>query len=148
MILIDTNVLSELMRQKPDAAVLGWLDSFQKRDLGVTAVSVAEILYGIGAISKGRRKQRLLEAASKMFDEDFAGRIFAFDGPAAIEYAHIVIGREKIGRPISMPDAQIASICRVIDSALATRNLKDFENTGVELVNPWDEADYSGEEAE
>ena len=138
MILIDTNVLSELMRSEPDAAVLGWLDSFQKSDLGVSAVSVAEILYSIAALSKGRRKKRLLEAASEMFDEDFAGRIFAFDGPAAIEYADIVIGREKIGRPISMPDAQIASICRVTGSALATRNIKDFENTGIELINPWD----------
>lgn len=139
MILLDTNVLSELMRTEPDAGVIGWIDSLRRSELGVTAVSIAEILYGVGALTKGRRKQRLLEAASEMFEKDFAGRVFSFDGIAAIEYADIVLQREKSGRPISMPDAQIASICRVIGSALATRNIKDFEHTGIELFNPWAE---------
>ncbi|MFP4619290.1 MAG: type II toxin-antitoxin system VapC family toxin [Spirochaetaceae bacterium] len=138
MILLDTNVLSELMRPQPNEAVVGWVDSLQKGKVGVTSISVGEILYGIESLAKGKRKHGLLEAASAMFDEDFAGRVYPFDGPAAIEYAHILNTREKIGRPISMPDAQIASICRVIGSALATRNIKDFENTGIELIDPWD----------
>jgi hypothetical protein len=137
MILVDTNVLSEVMRSEPDAIVVSWMDSWKKSEIGVTAISVAEILYGIGMLTKGKRKQRLLEAASEMFDEDFANRIYAFDGRAAVEYADIVVHRERTGRPISMPDAQIASICRVLGCTLATRNTKDFENTGIELINPW-----------
>ena len=112
------------------------MHSRKKSEIGVTAIAVAEILYGIGTLTKGKRKRRLLEAASDMFDEDFAGRIHAFDGRAAVEYADIVVRRERIGRPISMPDAQIASICRANGCTLATRNTKDFENTGIELINP------------
>ncbi len=138
MILIDTNVLSELMRPEPNDAVVGWVDSQKKSKIGVSSITVGEILYGIESLAKGRRKQRLLEAVAAMFDEDFMGRVYPFDGPAAIEYAQILNSREKIGRPISMPDAQIASICRVIGSALATRNIKDFDNTGIELINPWE----------
>ena len=99
---------------------------------------MAEILYGIAALTTGKRKKRLLEAASRMFETDFSGRVFAFDGNAAIEYADIVIKRQRIGRPLSMPDAQIASICRAHQFSLATRNIKDFENTGIELIDPWE----------
>ncbi len=138
MILVDTNVLSELMRQKPDKRVLDWMDDLQGSDIGLTAISVAEILYGIGSLAEGKKRHRLLGAAKTMFDEYFAGRIFAFDQLAAIEYADIVLQRERIGSPISMPDAQIAAICRVTSAGLATRNTKDFDDTGLVLINPWE----------
>jgi predicted nucleic acid-binding protein len=138
MILVDTNVLSELMRPKPDKHVLDWMDDLPGSDLGLTAITVAEILYGIGSLPEGKKKQRLLDAATTMFEEYFAGRIFAFDQLAAIEYADIVLQRDRSGSPISMPDAQIAAICRVSSAGLATRNTKDFEYTGLVLINPWE----------
>ncbi len=138
MILVDTNVLSELMRPKPDKHVLGWMDDLPGSDLGLTAITVAEILYGIGSLPGGKKKHRLLDAVTTMFEEYFADRIFAFDQLAAIEYADIVLQRDRIGSPISMPDAQIAAICRVSSAGLATRNTKDFEHTGLVLINPWE----------
>ena len=137
MIVVDTNVLSELMRSEPSTSVLRWMDSRQRSEVGITAISVAEILYGIGALPEGKRKRRLFDAATTIFEEYFPGRIYAFDQLAAVEYADIVLGRDRRGNPISMPDAQIVAICRVSGSELATRNTKDFENTGVALINPW-----------
>ena len=138
MIVVDTNVLSELMRPEADRRVLGWMDGLQKSDVGVAAISVAEILYMIDSLPKGKKKHRLLDAAIKMFDEDVSGRIYAFDQRAAVEYADIVLQRDRMGTPISMPDAQIAAICRISGAGLATRNTKDFENTGLVRVNPWE----------
>lgn len=138
MILVDTNILSELMKPEPNEGIIEWMDSVEQHELGITSVTVAEILYGIAALSEGKRKQRLLEAARAMCEDDFNGRIFAFDEQAAVEYADIVIRREKSGRPISMPDAQIAAICRAGNFELATRNTKDFEGTEIELINPFD----------
>jgi predicted nucleic acid-binding protein len=138
MIFIDTNVVSEIMRPNPDKRVLGWINGLRRNDVGITAISVAEILYGIGSLPAGRKKHHLLDAATAMFDEYFSGRIYAFDQLAAIEYADIVIQRERMGTPISMPDAQIAAICRVSSADFATRNTKDFENTGLVLIDPWE----------
>jgi len=138
MILADTNILSELMKPLPNNRVIDWMDSLEQKDLGITSVTVAEILYGIAALSDGKRKQLLLEVAGAMFEEDFYGRIFAFDEQSAVEYADIVLQRERSGRPISMPDAQIAAICRAGNFKLATRNTSDFEGTKIELINPFD----------
>jgi predicted nucleic acid-binding protein len=138
MIFLDTNVLSELMRPEPDTRVLGWMDGLRRSDTGLTAISVAEILYGIGSLPEGKKKHQLLEAAATMFDEDFSDRIYGFDQRAAVEYADIVLQRDRMGAPISMPDAQIAAICRVLGADLATRNTKDFENTGLLLIDPWE----------
>ena len=138
MIIVDTNILSELMKPEPSVRIIEWMDSVKSLELVITSVTVAEVLYGIAALSEGKRKQRLLEAARAMFDKDFNGRIFTFDKQAAVEYADIVIRREKRGRPISMPDAQIAAICRSGNFKIATRNTKDFEETEIELINPFD----------
>ncbi len=94
MIFVDTNVLSELMRPNPDRRVVNWMDAIPKSDIGLTAVSVAEMLYGIGSLPEGKKKHRLFETASAIFDEYFPGRIYAFDQLAAVEYADIVIQRE------------------------------------------------------
>ena len=138
MILLDTNVLSELMRIKPEQSIILWMDSYDYKELGITSITVAEILYGIGLLPAGHKKQRLIEAAGMLFEQDFNHRIFSFDQLAAVEYADIVLRREMLGNPISMPDAQIASICRVLEYPLATRNIKDFENVSVTLINPWE----------
>jgi hypothetical protein len=126
------------MRPEPSKRVVEWMDSIESHNLGITSITVAEILYGIAVLSEGRRKSRLLEAARVLFEDDFNGRIFAFDEQAAVEYADIIIRREMLGSPISMPDAQIAAICRASDCALATRNIKDFEEVGIELIDPFD----------
>ncbi len=137
MIVLDTNVLSEIMRPEPEPRVFIWLESIPASQTAVTAVTVAEILYGIGRMPQGTRRRALAAAAEAIFDEDFRGRILAFNADAAIEYAALVVERESIGRPISMADAQIAAVCRVYNYALATRNSRDFESTGVKTVNPW-----------
>ncbi len=137
MILIDTNVISEVMRLETDSRVKAWIDGRMRGEIGISAITVAEILYGCRSLPDGRRQNQLLEAAAEVFDEHFHDRIFAFDHRAAVEYAEIVIGRERIGTPISMADAQIAAICLANGADLATRNTKDFENTGITLVNPW-----------
>ena len=137
MIVLDTNVLSELMRLQPAAPVVAWLDAQEANELWLTSITVAEILYGIARLPEGQRKHNLTVAAVAMFNEDFADRILNFDAEAAAHYADIVIARERSGRPISMADAQIAAICRSPSAVLATRNEKDFETTGINLINPW-----------
>jgi toxin FitB len=109
-----------------------------------TAITVAEILYGIGALPDGARKRSLFEAAASAFDEYLAHRVYSFDRQAAVEYANIVVNRDRDGSPISMPDAQIAAICLVHNADLATRNGKDFAGTGIRVVNPWIAEDGSG----
>ncbi len=137
MILLDTNVLSELMRSKPDPRVLAWVDAQPANQLVICAITVAEILYGIARMPDGKRKQGLLDMASAMFDEDFAGNILPFDADAAVHYAEIAAESEARGRVVEMADAQIAAIGRLHDAIVATRNTRHFESLGVGLVDPW-----------
>lgn len=138
MILLDTNVLSELMRPMPDANVVQWLDAWPEWDVWISAVTVAEIRLGISLLPAGKRKELFLELGEQMFQEDFTDRCLPFDCEAAGEYALIVAERNRQGHPISVEDAQIAAIARTAGLALATRNTKDFSGiTGLELVDPW-----------
>ena len=137
MILLDTNVLSELMRAKPAPPVLEWVDAQPTGDLVITSITVAEILYGIARMPDGKRKQGLLDVASVMFDEDFADNILPFDADAAVHYAEIAAETEAKGRVVDMADAQIAAIGRLHDAVIATRNIRHFETLGVALVDPW-----------
>ena len=137
MIILDTNVLSELSRQDPSGQVLSWVDSQPADETATTAVTVGELLYGVARLPEGRRKAALAEAVHGMLDDDLRGRVEPFDAAAAAHYAAIVSDREKIGRPISMADAQIASICRKLQATLATRNTRDFEDTGIDVIDPW-----------
>lgn len=137
MILLDTNVLSELMRAKPAPQVLEWVDAQPTGDLVITSITVAEILYGIARMPDGKRKQGLLDVASVMFDEDFAGNILPFDADAAVHYAEIAAETEAKGRVVDMADAQIAATGRLHDAVIATRNIRHFETLGVALVDPW-----------
>lgn len=137
MIILDTNVISELTRQAPTPGVMSWLDSLSAADVATTAITAAEMLYGVARLPGGRRKTELAAAVDGLLSDDFRGRILAFDEPAARRYADIVTARERVGRPIGAADAQIAAICRATDAALATRNTDDFAGTGIELINPW-----------
>lgn len=137
MIVLDTNVISELTRQAPAPGVMSWLDSLMAAEVATTAITAAELLYGVARMPDGHRKAELAAAIHGLLSDDFQGRVLSFDEPAAQRYADIVAGRERLGRPIRMADAQIAAICRTTDATLATRNTDDFEETGVELLNPW-----------
>jgi predicted nucleic acid-binding protein len=137
MIVLDTNVLSEFMRTEPESRVLAWVDAQPAMELAVSAVTVAEIFHGIARLPSGKRKQKLEAHAMAMFEEDFAGRILSFDAHAAVEYATLVADCESKGRAVSMADAQVAAICRTHGLPIATRNVKDFEFSGVEMINPW-----------
>jgi predicted nucleic acid-binding protein len=137
VIVLDTNVLSELTRHVPDAAVLAWLDSLPVSEVATTAVTAAELLYGVARLPDGRRKRELSEAVHGLINDDLQGRIEPFDVLAADHYARVVTAREQRGRPITVADAQVAAICLDHDAALATRNTADFDGTGIDLVDPW-----------
>ena len=137
MIVLDTNVISELTRPVPDSRVIAWLDSLPTEETAITAITAAELRYGVRRMPDGRRKTELSEAVSALINTDFRGRVEPFDVLAADEYAHVVISRERSGQPISISDAQIAAICRILNATLATRNTSDFAGAGVNLINPW-----------
>ncbi len=137
MIVWDTNVVSELMRSEPAEQVVAWADHPTVDEVFITAITAAELLYGVGRLPTGRRRNELTEALDEMLKADFEGRILAFDHVAAAHYADLVLARERAGRPISMVDAEIAAICRSHGAAVATRNVADFADVAVDIVNPW-----------
>lgn len=136
MIVVDTNVVSELMRSSPAPQVREWIGTQAPEGLCTTAVTVAEIRYGLERLADGRRKQSLLVAATEIFAA-FGDYIQPFDVGAATWYATIVAHRDQLGLPIDGFDAQIASICRSGAAVLATRNTKDFRETGIDVIDPW-----------
>ena len=141
MIILDTNVISELARALPDPAVVSWLDSLPAEDTAITAITAAELQYGVRRLPAGRRKTELSEAIHALINTDFRDQVEPFDVLAADQYADIVTGREHADHPISTSDAQIAAICRTLNAALATRNTSDFTGTGVSLIDPWKTAE-------
>lgn len=137
MIVLDTNVVSEVLRPQPDARVVAWLETLAD-DVAITAVTLAEILAGLRRLPDGKRKEDLasrVEAAILPYRDTRA--IIAFDAAAAPRYADILAMREGAGLPIATGDAQIAAICRARDAVCATRSTKDFLHTGVALIDPW-----------
>ncbi len=140
MIVLDTNVVSELMKRTPAAGVIRWVGTQPAVSLFTTTVTQAEILHGIMLLPKGRRRTGLDRAATEMFEQDFAGRTLAFGSDAARMYALIASERRSLGRPISQFDAQVAAITRSSGAALATRNAADFDNCGVAVIDPWSAA--------
>lgn len=137
MILIDTNVISELMRPNPAPAVLAWCGMQDAVTLHLSAVGEAELRRGAAILPNGKRKVRLIAAIDAMIAEDFAGRVLPFDSAAAINFAAIFVDRRNSGRPISFPDCQIAATARAHGAAMATRNVADFEGCGIEVIDPW-----------
>jgi hypothetical protein len=136
VIIADTNVVSELMKTDPSPPVQAWVLSRARQELRVTAITMAEILYGIERLPRGRRRATLREAAVDAFSR-FADEVLPFDAAAATIYAQVVDQRERSGTPISGLDAQIAAICRSHKASLATRNSDDFDGVGVHVINPW-----------
>ena len=137
MIVLDTNVLSEILRPTPEPKVLAWLDSQPRSSLFTTAVTRGEVFYGIRILPTGRHRQTLWDAMVHIFNEDFAGQVLSFDGDAADAYAEIAASRKDAGKPISQFDAVIVATARSRGAGLATRNGKDFVDCGVDIVDPW-----------
>ena len=137
MFLIDTNVISELMRATPAPSVLSWFSTQDPSTLYLSAVTEAELRTGIAILPAGQRREGLRAALDATIAEDFEGRVLPFDTDATKTYAEIAAGRRSAGRPISDADCQIASIARAAGAIVATQNLRNFEGCGVDLVNPW-----------
>lgn len=139
MILLDTNVLSELVRARPHAGMAEWVAQKPISSLFTTTITQAEMLLGVALVPLGKRKSTLEAAVAALFDIDMADRVLPFDGSAARDFAAIVANRRKLGRPISHADAQIAAIARSRGAIVATRNIADFAECGVELYDPFSE---------
>lgn len=137
MIVLDTNVLSEALKQAPQAAVLSWLDRRSPNELFTTAITESEILYGIAILPNGKRKNVLRDSTERIFIKLFQDRILPFDSRAAQAYAELTSKRRALGRPMSQSDAQIAAVALANGASIATRNIADFEGCGITLVNPW-----------
>ena len=137
MILLDTNVISELMRPAPAVAVEGWMSSQPVASLFISAITEAELRYGLALLPEGKRQRTLLLHLDAMLAEDFAGRILPFDSSAAATYARIASARRQTGKPIAQADAQIAAIAAARGATVATRNVADFDGCGITVTNPW-----------
>jgi predicted nucleic acid-binding protein len=136
MIILDTNVVSELMRPSPAPVVLAWLRQQTDTELFTTAITAAEVRYGIARLPDGHRKNDLVRAANEVFAA-FPDQVMPFDDTAASAYADLVAQRERLGNPIDGFDGQIAAICHSHGARLATRNSKDFHHTGITTTDPW-----------
>lgn len=138
MILLDTNVISELMRPQPEPRVLAWADDLDPGAVAITAMNEAEILHGVARLPEGRRRQQLQQSWDALAAELFAGRIWPFTSEAAHWYAEVLCRRERLARPMATADAVIAATALAHGVPLATRNIDDFAGIGLELINPWD----------
>ena len=139
MLILDTNMLSEMMRPEPERKIADWIVRQPSDELFTAAVCQAEIPSGLAVMPSGRRRADLEEAARSMFTDDFAGRVLPFDTKAANAYAEIFAARRNAGRPSGTTDLMLAAIARVRGASVVTRNVADFEGVGVVIVNPWDE---------
>ena len=140
MILLDTNVVSEIMRPRPEPLVSSWLDEQPEEELWTASIVIAELLSGVDLMPNGRKQRALREAIEGMVAEDFRGQILKFDVQAARNYGQIFSDRKRKGRPITEMDALIAATAKTAGATLATRNIADFEHCGIPLVNPWEAA--------
>ena len=137
MVLLNTNVVSELMLASPNPEVLAWMDDLPSVELFVTAVTEAEIRTGVAFLPEGARRRGLLDAVERILGGLLADRVLPFDSAAARAYADIAAARRAVGRPISQPDCQIAAIALARGMSVATRNVRDFSETGVDVIDPW-----------
>ena len=145
MIVLDTNVISEMLRVVPSPEVARWIAAQPEHRLHITAITEAEIRVGVNMMPTGKRKAQLLATIEQTLGQLFAGKILPFDSASAIAYAEISANRRSLGKPISPFDAQIAAIARAHGAAaIATRNVDDFASTGVEIVSPWTAASVTG----
>jgi predicted nucleic acid-binding protein len=137
VIVLDTNVLSALMRREPDPAVVAWLDEQPGESIWTTAITVFEVLFGLELLARGRRRRQLEVAFAVAMTEDFEGRILPFDHDAAREAATRAAARRAAGKPVDFRDVEIAGIVSARRATLATRNVRHFDGLGIALVDPW-----------
>lgn len=137
MLILDTNVLSALMLRVPDPAVVRWLDQQAPESLWTTAITVFEVRFGLALLANGRRKNALHEAFDGLLTEDLDHRVLDFDSAAATEAALLAARRQHVGRPVDMRDTQIAGIALARRAGIVTRNVRHFEDVGVEVMDPW-----------
>jgi hypothetical protein len=140
MILLDTNVVSEVMRTTPAQAVLEWLNEQASSALYVSTITIGEIAYGLHILPDGKRRYGLNERFERFVALAFAQRVLAYDEPAARVYGEVMGVRKALGRPMSAPDGQIAAIARCHHLIVATRNVADFEHCGIDVLNPFEAA--------
>jgi predicted nucleic acid-binding protein len=138
VIILDTNVLSALMRHIPEAPVVGWLDHQPAESVWITSVTLFEARLGLALLPRGRRRQALEAAFAQLLQEDLENRVLDFDSAAATEAASLAAERQKAGRPVDMRDTQIAGIALARRATLATRNVRHFKDLNVPVVNPWE----------
>jgi toxin FitB len=138
MMVLDTDVLSALMRPQPDPAIVAWLDSQLSESVWTTAVTVFEIRFGLELLAPGRRRRQLEDAFGRALNEDFQGRILPFDREAAQEAASCAAERRAVGKPVDFRDIEIAGIVSARRATLATRNVRHFQDLKIELVDPWE----------
>lgn len=137
MIVLDTNVMSELMRRLPDATVLDWLDRQPRQSLWTSSVSAFELQVGLEKLAAGKRKQSLIDGLARLLNVVLEGRVLFFDLEAANAAAAIVGRQRAAGRPAGIVDTQIAGIVASRRATLATRNTRHFQDAGIKLVDPW-----------
>lgn len=137
VILLDTNVLSELMRLQPEPRVLAWADGLSPEEAAITAMNEAEILHGLARLPDGKRKRALQQSWDALVVELFAERVWSFTSEAAHWYGEVLCHRERTARPMATADAVIAAIALAHGVPLATRDVADFAGIGLELINPW-----------
>ncbi len=137
MIVLDTNVISEVMKPRPRPKVLAWLDECATESLFLSAVTCAEIGFGLHSLPRGKKRRILEERFQVFLDHGFEGRILPFDAPSARFYGEIMGNRRSLGRPMSILDGQIAAIARAHRFSVATGNVKDFEECGIRIINPF-----------
>lgn len=140
MLVVDTNVLSELMRPTPNAVIASWVGARATSSLHLTAISEAELRFGLAIMPPGRRRDGLAEGLERMLRTGFASRVLPFDSAAASAYAQIAAARRSIGRPMPEADCQIAAIARSRGMAVVTRNVSDFADAGIDVIDPWTDA--------
>ena len=138
MIVLDTNVLSALMRQTPEAPVVAWLDRQPAESVWITSITLFEARLGLALLPKGRRRQTLEAAFAQLLEHDLENRVLDFDSAAATEAALLAAQRQKTGRPVDMRDTQIAGIALARRATLATRNVRHFQDLNVPVVDPWE----------
>ena len=137
MIILDTNVLSTLMRKLPDAAVVRWLDRQPAESIWITSVTLFEARLGLALLPDGKRRTALASAFARLLEEDLQNRILDFDTGAAIEAAELAARRQRAGRPIDIRDTQIAGIALARRATLATRNARHFADLKINVIDPW-----------
>jgi len=139
MIIFDTNVISELLKPSPNKAVIAWIESLSRQMIFTTTITKSELMYGVFILPEGKNKLEKLHDLRDILDNDFNGKILSFDGDAADVFAEIASARRFLGKPISQFDAMMAAITKSRGARLATRNTKDFEECGIDIINPWSE---------